>query len=96
MKSLNNLSFRCSNKQCLNQLALTEETKYRLWNRDLVAVLNFRNIVFSLRATSQKPACFPRTKKVSLKRKNPDPIGLEKKLLVLNNNFPPKLSLFKT
>jgi hypothetical protein len=86
MKSLNNLCFRCSNPNCLKQRALTDEVsqednkKYRLWNRDLAAVLNCRKIVFSLRATSQKPASFLRNQKVSLKRKNPDPtIGLEKK-----------------
>ncbi|KAI9252514.1 hypothetical protein EDC94DRAFT_525756, partial [Helicostylum pulchrum] len=56
---------------------------YRLWNRDFAAVLNFRNIVFSLRATSQKPASFSRSQIWLKIGKNP-----------VFNNFPPKLSLW--
>ena len=94
MKSLNNFGFRCLNKNCLKKQALTEKDqkniKYRLWNRDLAAALNFRKIVFSLRSTSQKPAIFLRSQKDSFKRKESDPIELEKKKLVfINNNYPP-------
>lgn len=85
---------RCLNQNCLKKQALTEKDqkniKYRLWNRDLAAVLNFRKIVFSLRSTSQKPAIFLRSQKDSFKRKDSDPIELEKKNLVfINNNYPP-------
>ncbi|KAI9251147.1 hypothetical protein EDC94DRAFT_498481, partial [Helicostylum pulchrum] len=55
----------CTNLKCLKSQTITEDVQkfnnYRLWNRDLAAVLNFRNIVFSLRATSQKPASFSRS-----------------------------------
>ncbi|KAI9355503.1 hypothetical protein BD770DRAFT_458851, partial [Pilaira anomala] len=55
---------RCLNQNCLGKQALTEKDqdniKYRLWNRDLAAVLNFRKIVISLRIISQKPAIFLR------------------------------------
>ncbi|KAJ2499739.1 hypothetical protein GGH96_003250 [Coemansia sp. RSA 1972] len=34
--------------------------KWRLWNRDLAAVLNFRKILFSLRETGTVPTCFQR------------------------------------
>lgn len=100
MKSLNNLGFRCLNQNCLKNQALTEKDqkniKYRLWNRDLAAVLNFRKIVFSLRSTSQKPAIFLRSQKDSFKRKDSDPIELGKKQFVfINNNYPPQLSLWK-
>ncbi|KAI9354997.1 hypothetical protein BD770DRAFT_412005 [Pilaira anomala] len=75
---------RCLNQNCLEKQALTEKDqeniKYRLWNRDLAAVLNFRKIVISLRTTSQKLAIFLRSQKDSIKRKNYDP----------------KLSLWKT
>ncbi|GAA5804357.1 hypothetical protein HPULCUR_009845 [Helicostylum pulchrum] len=43
----------------LDPQTITEFNNYRLWNRDLAAILNFRNIVFSLRATSQ---VFPEAK----------------------------------
>ncbi|KAI9332762.1 hypothetical protein BD770DRAFT_422951 [Pilaira anomala] len=74
-------------KECINprpyrrsanpkKQALTEKDqeniKYRLWNRDLAAVLNFRKILISLRTTSQKPAIFLRRQKDSIKRKNSD------------------------
>ncbi|KAI9366600.1 hypothetical protein BD770DRAFT_423433 [Pilaira anomala] len=74
---------RCLNQNCLEKQALTEKDqeniKYRLWNRDLAAVLNFRKIVISLRTTSQKPAIFLRSQKDSIKRKNYDPIKLGEK-----------------
>ncbi|KAI9362610.1 hypothetical protein BD770DRAFT_359362 [Pilaira anomala] len=74
---------RCINQNCLEKQALTEKdqenVKYRLWNRDLAAVLNFRKIVISLRTTSQKPAIFLRSQKDSIKRKNYDPIKLGEK-----------------
>ncbi|KAI9259794.1 hypothetical protein EDC94DRAFT_674853, partial [Helicostylum pulchrum] len=56
---------RCKNQHCLvDSKALTEEdTKFRLWNRDLAAVLNFRNILISLRESSQRPEVFSRGKK---------------------------------
>ncbi|KAI9335795.1 hypothetical protein BD770DRAFT_422731 [Pilaira anomala] len=91
---------RCLNQNCLEKQALTEKDqeniKYRLWNRDLAAVLNFKKIVITLRSTSQKPAIFLRSHKDSIKRKNYDPIKLGKKNLVFNNNYPSKLSLWKT
>ncbi|KAJ2499020.1 hypothetical protein GGH96_003879 [Coemansia sp. RSA 1972] len=37
--------------------------KWRLWNRDLAAVLNFRKILFSLRETGTVPSCFQRKRK---------------------------------
>ncbi|KAJ2498127.1 hypothetical protein GGH96_004547 [Coemansia sp. RSA 1972] len=36
---------------------------WRLWNRDLAAVLNFRKILFSLRETGTVPTCFQRKRK---------------------------------
>ncbi|KAI9362710.1 hypothetical protein BD770DRAFT_466065 [Pilaira anomala] len=84
---------RCLNQNCLEKQALTEKDqdniKYRLWNRDLAAVLNFRKIVISFRTTSQKPAIFSRSQKDSIKRKNSEPIKLGGKTLVFNSNYPP-------
>ncbi|KAJ2496149.1 hypothetical protein GGH96_006027 [Coemansia sp. RSA 1972] len=52
--------------------------KWRLWNRDLAAVLNFRKILFSLRETGTVPTCFQRKqqpteapKTTARKRKQP-------------------------
>ncbi|KAI9362853.1 hypothetical protein BD770DRAFT_407920 [Pilaira anomala] len=79
----NKTIYRCLNQNCLEKQALTEKDqeniKYRLWNRDLAAVLNFRKIVTSLRNTSQKPAIFLRSQKDSIKRKNYDSIKLGEK-----------------
>ncbi|KAJ2495663.1 hypothetical protein GGH96_006307 [Coemansia sp. RSA 1972] len=51
---------------------------WRLWNRDLAAVLNFRKILFSLRETGTVPTCFQRKqqpteapKTTARKRKQP-------------------------
>ncbi|KAJ2499478.1 hypothetical protein GGH96_003469, partial [Coemansia sp. RSA 1972] len=48
---------------------------WRLWNRDLAAVLNFRKILFSLRETGTVPSCFQRKttapKTTARKRKQP-------------------------
>ncbi|KAJ2495936.1 hypothetical protein GGH96_006158 [Coemansia sp. RSA 1972] len=45
---------------------------WRLWNRDLAAVLNFRKILFSLRETGTVPICFQRKRKTTArKRKQP-------------------------
>ncbi|KAJ2503561.1 hypothetical protein GGH96_000121 [Coemansia sp. RSA 1972] len=44
--------------------------KWRLWNRDLAAVLNFKKILFSLRETGTVPSCFQR-KATARKRKQP-------------------------
>ncbi|KAI9256126.1 hypothetical protein EDC94DRAFT_523585, partial [Helicostylum pulchrum] len=46
---------RYKNPQCL-----VEESRRKLWNRDLVAVLNFRKILVSLRETSRRPEIFTR------------------------------------
>ena len=35
----------------------------RLWNRDMAATLNFRQILFSLRANGERPERFCRSKK---------------------------------
>ncbi|KAI9358206.1 hypothetical protein BD770DRAFT_419931 [Pilaira anomala] len=71
--SLNNLCFRCLNQNCLEKQALTEKDqeniKYRLWNRDLAVVLNFKKIVINLRTTSQKPAIFLRKCRLRIKSK---------------------------
>lgn len=52
MNILNNLCFRRVNLKCLKPQTITKDAQefinYRLWNRDLAAVLNFGNIVFSL------------------------------------------------
>ncbi|KAJ2503460.1 hypothetical protein GGH96_000250 [Coemansia sp. RSA 1972] len=52
--------------------------KWRLWNRDLAAVLNFRKILFSLQETGTVPTCFQRKqqptevpKTTARKRKQP-------------------------
>ncbi|KAJ2499763.1 hypothetical protein GGH96_003274 [Coemansia sp. RSA 1972] len=52
--------------------------KWRLWNWDLAAVLNFRKILFSLRETGTVPTCFQRkqqptdvSKSTARKRKQP-------------------------
>ncbi|KAG1470123.1 hypothetical protein G6F56_002866 [Rhizopus delemar] len=46
---------RCTNQQCLK-----DADTPRLWNRDLVATLNFRKILFELRKNDTRPICFRR------------------------------------
>ncbi|KAJ2496807.1 hypothetical protein GGH96_005558 [Coemansia sp. RSA 1972] len=55
---------------------------WRLWNRDLAAVLNFRKILFSLRETGTVPTCFQRKqqpteapKTTARKRKQPTDVS---------------------
>ncbi|RCH99918.1 hypothetical protein CU097_014140 [Rhizopus azygosporus] len=47
---------RCENLRCLNE----HNDKRRLWNRDLVATLNFRKILTSLRNNGKRPVLFSR------------------------------------
>ncbi|KAG0753763.1 hypothetical protein G6F57_014079 [Rhizopus arrhizus] len=59
---------RCKNQQCLKAVMSTIETTdkaplRRLWNRDMAATLNFRQILFSLRANGERPERFCRSKK---------------------------------
>ncbi|KAG1620233.1 hypothetical protein G6F46_002553 [Rhizopus delemar] len=69
---------RCKNQQCLNDVMSTMEATakvplHRLWNRDMAATLNFRHILFSLRANGERPEHFCRSKKplsTGSKRKN--------------------------
>ncbi|KAG1439072.1 hypothetical protein G6F56_012413 [Rhizopus delemar] len=46
---------RCTNQQCLK-----DADTPRLWNRDLVATLNFREILFELRKNGTRSICFRR------------------------------------
>ncbi|KAG1457122.1 hypothetical protein G6F56_006679 [Rhizopus delemar] len=46
---------RCTKQQCLK-----DADTPRLWNRDLVATLNFREILFELRKNGTRPICFRR------------------------------------
>ncbi|KAG1560453.1 hypothetical protein G6F49_002680 [Rhizopus delemar] len=69
---------RCKNQQCLKAVTSTTEAAdkvplRRLWNRDMAATLNFRQILFSLRANGERPERFCRSKKslsTGSKRKN--------------------------
>ncbi|KAG1140370.1 hypothetical protein G6F37_009660 [Rhizopus arrhizus] len=69
---------RCKNQQCLKVVTSTMEATAkiplcRLWNRDIAATLNFRHILFSLRANDERPERFCRSKKplsTGSKRKN--------------------------
>ncbi|KAG1054545.1 hypothetical protein G6F43_003446 [Rhizopus delemar] len=59
---------RCKNQQCLKVVTSTIEATAkvplrRLWNCDIAATLNFRHILFSLRANSERPERFCRSKK---------------------------------
>ncbi|KAG1492232.1 hypothetical protein G6F45_004510 [Rhizopus arrhizus] len=58
---------RYENQQCLKVVTSTIEAtaKFplrRFWNRDIAATLNFRHILFSLRANSERPERFCRLK----------------------------------
>ncbi|KAG1047429.1 hypothetical protein G6F43_010119 [Rhizopus delemar] len=60
---------RCKNQQCLKTVTSTIEATdkvplRRLWNRDMAATLNFRHILFSLRANGERPERFCRSKKL--------------------------------
>ncbi|RCH84335.1 hypothetical protein CU098_013730, partial [Rhizopus stolonifer] len=46
---------RCGNVKC-------SKNEYKLWNRDLAAVLNFRKILMSLRETGKRPVPLLETK----------------------------------
>ncbi|KAG1161797.1 hypothetical protein G6F37_002742 [Rhizopus arrhizus] len=69
---------RCKNQQCLKVVTSTIEATAkiplcRLWNRDIAAILNFRHILFSLRANGERPERFCKPKKpfsTGSKRKN--------------------------
>ncbi|KAG1056690.1 hypothetical protein G6F43_001445 [Rhizopus delemar] len=69
---------RCKNQQCLKAVTSTTEAAdkvplRRLWNRDMAATLNFRQILFSLRANGERPERFCGSKKslsTGSKRKN--------------------------
>jgi hypothetical protein len=53
------LLFRCKNQQCLEAMTGTI-SRHRLWNRDMVATLNFRHILFGLRENGKRPKRFCR------------------------------------
>ncbi|KAG0758207.1 hypothetical protein G6F16_010444 [Rhizopus arrhizus] len=69
---------RCKNQQCLKVVTSTIEATakaplYRFWNRAMTATLNFRHILFSLRANDERPERFCISKKplsTGSKRKN--------------------------
>ncbi|CEI98554.1 hypothetical protein RMCBS344292_12661 [Rhizopus microsporus] len=67
--------------RCKNPKYSLNESKRKLWNRDLAAALNFRKVLISLRETSKRPEIFTR-------KQVPKPVS--KKLEIL----PPKLSLW--
>ncbi|KAG1558248.1 hypothetical protein G6F49_004678 [Rhizopus delemar] len=59
---------RYKNQQCLKAVTSTIEATdkvplRRLWNRDIAATLNFRRILFSLRANGDRPERFCKSKK---------------------------------
>ncbi|KAI8095766.1 hypothetical protein BDF21DRAFT_435854 [Thamnidium elegans] len=67
---------RCKNQKILDPKKVTEEvTKFRLWNRDLAAVLNFKKFLISLRESARRPEIFSRGEK----RKNLNPLTVGKK-----------------
>ncbi|KAI8388266.1 uncharacterized protein BYT42DRAFT_611336 [Radiomyces spectabilis] len=45
---------RCTNQKCKH------DHGYKLWNRDLAAVLNFRKILFGHRENNERPTLFKR------------------------------------
>jgi hypothetical protein len=47
---------RCTNQNCLK----TNGERFKLWNRDLAAVMNFNNILCFLRDTRERPSQFSR------------------------------------
>ncbi|PHZ09425.1 uncharacterized protein RHIMIDRAFT_299849 [Rhizopus microsporus ATCC 52813] len=52
-------TLRCKNQQCLEDTTGTISRR-RLWNRDMVATLNFRHILFGLRENGKRPERFCR------------------------------------
>ncbi|KAI9366437.1 hypothetical protein BD770DRAFT_4816 [Pilaira anomala] len=75
---------RCTNQQCLESVSNNNGNNFRVWNRDLAAVLNFATIVKQLRKTMTRPDVF--------KRKNFEDSSAKKKRLVYSN-FPSELTL---
>ena len=59
MKSKVNI-FRCPNQNSLKNMAPSDENSHRVYNRDMVAVLNFRKIVISIRENLTRPEIFKR------------------------------------
>ncbi|KAJ2498769.1 hypothetical protein GGH96_004053 [Coemansia sp. RSA 1972] len=49
-----------------------DSVNWRLWNRDLAAVLNFRKILFSLWETGTVPSCFQRKRKTTAPAPHPN------------------------
>ncbi|KAI9328982.1 hypothetical protein BD770DRAFT_423065 [Pilaira anomala] len=51
---------RCTNQKCLESVSNNNGNNFRVWNRDLAAVLNFATIVKQLRKTMTRPDVFKR------------------------------------
>lgn len=53
---------RCKNQKCLKPMNESSgPSVFRLWNRDMAAVLNFRHILSGLQDNGKRPARFCRS-----------------------------------